>query len=103
MEGYSPAMLAPRRELCQVNLPTLVPLLVVALAHLGTSRPLRLHLRHLDFVAQLPDTSPICILWLPVTQLGLIPHAYMPFAESQPDLRLVERFDAQPLPVAAFL
>lgn len=47
----------------------------------GTSRLLHLHLRHPDIVAQPPDTLPICILWLPVTELGLIPHAHMPFAE----------------------
>src|SRR5260370_26178821 len=102
MKGYSSSMLARHEKHCQVNLHP-VPFLVVALTRLVTSRPLHLHLRHPDFVAQPPDTLPICILWLPVTQLESIPHAHMPFAEGQPDLRLVERFDAQPLPVAAFL
>src|SRR5260370_18250750 len=101
MTGYSSSMLALGEKYCQVNLHP-VPFLVVALAHLGTSHPLHLHLRHPDFVAQPPDTLPICILWLPVTQLESIPHAHMPFAEGHPDLRLLNAFDALHFPVAPF-
>src|SRR5579883_2550666 len=52
----------------------------------------------LYLLTQPPDALPIGIFRLHLSWLRLIAHADVPFAKRQPDLRLVQRCDAQPLP-----
>src|SRR3989442_10023009 len=61
---------------------------------------MHLHLRHGDLMTQALNTLAIGIFWLEIAKFGLIAHAHVPFAESQADLRLIERLYTQPLPEA---
>jgi hypothetical protein len=54
-----------------------------------------------DLVPETLYTLAVGILRLEIAELGLVPHAHMPLAESQPDFSLIEIFDTHPLPVTA--